>query len=221
MADLGTWFDIGTSAIIGTKPTSTDGGVYGYPVATTLSPMCIPCPPMEYGYLTTVNWPTIPNGFNLRRTPILEFNTAVDGVLETRPTAMLIGKSLVHLPVNQPSIEWLVPAGVPLEILVYGGAIKRSEVWGPYNITPGVALELTATFPNAQVSVPYSHDIVVTGGVAPVIASYSGEIPPGMDFIDGELSGTPTTAGTWSFCITITDPRGIVRYKQTSITVDP
>jgi hypothetical protein len=192
-------------------------------IDTIIQGYCIPAPAIEVLILpdAPVNR-FMPPVTNFRRTPVLEFSTAVDGIPEARPTAILCGTKVFGLPVNQPSVERIVPTGVPIEIIVYGRTVdKRTEVWGPYNINRGLRLSFSAVFPNGQVNTVYSAFATVTGAVSPAIITYSGEIPPGMDFIDGELSGIPTQAGTWDFCLTLTEGRGAVRYVQTSVTIDP
>lgn len=185
-------------------------------------PYCVPAPPCDVAQIVTAVNKQVPPVTDNRRTPVLEFSTAVDGIPEARPTAILCGTNILGLPVNQPSVEYVVPTGVPIEIIVYGRTVdKRTEVWGPYNINRGLRLGFSAVFPNGQVNTTYSAFVTVTGAVSPAIITYSGEIPPGMDFIDGELSGIPTQAGTWNFCLTLTEGRGAVRYVQTSVTIDP
>jgi hypothetical protein len=63
---------------------------------------------------------------------------------------------------------------------------------------------------NGQVGTPYLQAMNASGGTAPYsFAITSGDLPPGLTLsTEGVLSGTPTTAGAYSFIITGTDVHG-------------
>ena len=98
----------------------------------------------------------------------------------------------------------------------------------------GTSYPLTITtsspLPNAKVGNAYSTNIVASGVVAPFSWSLSGTgLPPGLSLLYGDnlgISGTPTTAGTYNFTVTITSgsstSTGGVRTtsKQFTLTVD-
>lgn len=65
--------------------------------------------------------------------------------------------------------------------------------------------------PTAEIGVPYSGFVVASGGVAPyTFALFSGSLPPGLSLntSTGEISGTPTTAGSYSWTVRVTDSLG-------------
>jgi hypothetical protein len=67
------------------------------------------------------------------------------------------------------------------------------------------ALEVTTTsLPEAQVGVAYSASLAATGGVPPYSWTATG-LPAGLTCAAGVISGTPTTAGTDSVVVTVTD----------------
>jgi len=76
-------------------------------------------------------------------------------------------------------------------------------------ISPPLALTiLPASVPNGTVGTPYiTQNFTTNGGIPPVTLTHSGNVPPGLTFVDatGVLSGTPTTAGTFVFDVTATD----------------
>src|SRR6185312_642940 len=60
------------------------------------------------------------------------------------------------------------------------------------------------------VSDPFSFTATATGGTGTLTWSESGTLPPGLTFTSaGVLSGTPTTAGTYPYTITVTDSLGL------------
>ncbi len=70
------------------------------------------------------------------------------------------------------------------------------------------SLHLSATFPNGTANQAYNTVISVSGGSAPYRFSVkSGAMPVGLmlNAMTGSVSGTPTTAGTYSFEIAATD----------------
>jgi uncharacterized repeat protein (TIGR01451 family) len=73
-----------------------------------------------------------------------------------------------------------------------------------------VLVLIPAALPPATVGVPYGQIFAVSGGSAPyVFAVTSGLLPPGLALSGaGVLSGTPSTAGTFSFTMTATDANG-------------
>ncbi|MCU1233663.1 MAG: Ig family protein [Candidatus Solibacter sp.] len=60
-----------------------------------------------------------------------------------------------------------------------------------------------------------------SGGVGPYRCSVSGTLPPGLTFSNCTLSGTPTTPGTYTFRVTITDSTGASTTKDVTITIAP
>ena len=93
-----------------------------------------------------------------------------------------------------------------------GGDFSIAITTAPLNITGGPA----GTYATGT---PVSITFTATGGVGPYRYVQSGNLPPGTSFSNGVLSGTPTTAGTFAFRITITDSTGAVFYKDYTITI--
>jgi hypothetical protein len=83
----------------------------------------------------------------------------------------------------------------------------------------------TTSLPVGVAGSSYSQPVAVTGGLAPYTWSVSsGSLPPGLnlDPSTGTISGTPMTAGTYTFTVQVTDSASETASSQTlSITVNP
>ena len=73
---------------------------------------------------------------------------------------------------------------------------------------PGALTVTTTTLPGATIGTAYSQTLAATGGTGALTWSISvGALPPGLSLAatTGVISGIPTTAGTASFTLTVTD----------------
>src|SRR6202022_4054348 len=81
-----------------------------------------------------------------------------------------------------------------------------------YTVTIGcpVITVNPATLPHGSGGIAYNATITASGSVGPyTFAVASGALPPGLVLSSGgAITGTPTTAGTFSFTITATDVNG-------------
>jgi len=75
-----------------------------------------------------------------------------------------------------------------------------------YNPPPPLTIT-TAAMSNGAVGTGYNQTLVATGGLTPYTWSYTGSLPPGLSLnaSTGAITGTPTTAGTFSFTAKVTD----------------
>jgi hypothetical protein len=102
---------------------------------------------------------------------------------------------------------------------------------GNFSLTVGPPPPLVASpcCADGTVGVAYAQNFFGQGGVAPYSWSVvSGQLPPGLGLsspnpptVDNRLSGTPTTAGTFTFMIRVTDSRGAQATGQDSVTIHP
>jgi hypothetical protein len=79
-----------------------------------------------------------------------------------------------------------------------------------------------ATLPNGSVGTPYNQSVSASGGTAPYAFSVSsGALPTNLilNSATGAITGTPTTAGTFTFTITATDATGCSGSRQYTITI--
>jgi hypothetical protein len=92
---------------------------------------------------------------------------------------------------------------------------------GGFRITINPAPLGIAGGPTGPVSTGTAINITFTGtgGVGPYYCTLGGSLPPGTTFANCVLSGTPTTAGTYTFRITIVDSTGAVFTQTVTLTV--
>ena len=75
-----------------------------------------------------------------------------------------------------------------------------------------------------QVGVSYAIGVFADGGTPPYRWSLvAGQLPPGLSLTTspGRITGTPTTAGTFTFTLRVTDEGGQQATQQFSITISP
>ena len=92
---------------------------------------------------------------------------------------------------------------------------------GTYTYNAGPALLFPAP-PSGEAGAAYSDQLTVTGGTSPFTWSVSaGTLPPGvtLNASTGLLSGTPTTAGTYSFTVQVTDQSGLSSTEAVSLLI--
>jgi hypothetical protein len=87
---------------------------------------------------------------------------------------------------------------------------------------PGQALSITtATLPNGSVGISYDATISASGGTTPYAFTVaSGTLPPGLLLAaDGSLTGVPTTAGSFSFTVRVTDSASQTAERSYTLTI--
>lgn len=147
-----------------------------------------------YSYAVTAG--TLPNGLSLSST----------GVLSGTPT------QAGDYPITITATDSTTGPAAP-----YGGSQSYTlHIDGPViTVAPG-------TVPGATVGTAYSQTLSASGGTAPYTFSASGSVPPGLSLAsDGTLSGTPTTAGDFSFTATATDADSFPGSQAYTVHVSP
>ena len=83
-------------------------------------------------------------------------------------------------------------------------------------------ITLTCGTTTGQVGSPYSSGVTASGGTAPyTFAVISGSLPPGLTLNSstGAITGTPSSEGTFSFTIQVTDANGYTATASCTITI--
>jgi hypothetical protein len=90
-----------------------------------------------------------------------------------------------------------------------------------FSLVVGSGLTFTTTsLPGGKSGTPYSQTLAVTGGTSPyTFAKTAGTLPPGIALSGDTLSGTPTTNGTYTFTIQVTDSASATAIQQFTIVI--
>lgn len=90
-----------------------------------------------------------------------------------------------------------------------GGPSSAADAFVPQPDGPSIS----GSAPNGVVGQPYTHTYTTSGGTAPLVVTLapgSDPLPPGLTLSTaGVLSGTPTTLGSSSFVVRVTDDEGL------------
>lgn len=120
-------------------------------------------------------------------------------------------------------------AGQSIVTITVTDAVGETNTSGPLTIVVStLAFTTTSPLPSATVNVPYAGvQFAASGGTSPYTFTLaSGAVlPPGLMFsAGGDLTGTPTTEGTYTFGVTVTDsttPTPAVITQNFTLSVTP
>jgi len=147
----------------------------------------------------------------------LTVNAAVPAALSTWPIGLLQGspQSIVTLygsgfyTTSTAAITGFTPTTTITVTDSAGTPATTAETIGIPVYTAATATlhpALASTFPSGVQAIAYSKLLAASGGTGPYTwALNSGILPPGILVAGGSLSGTPTTPGSYSFSLTVTD----------------
>ncbi|WP_027346658.1 ExeM/NucH family extracellular endonuclease [Hamadaea tsunoensis] len=76
-------------------------------------------------------------------------------------------------------------------------------------IEPGVPAGISGTAPAGTVGDPYAYTFTVSGTAPATVSVSAGDLPPGLSLAaNGQLSGSPTKAGSYAFTVKAENPYG-------------
>jgi hypothetical protein len=112
----------------------------------------------------------------------------------------------------------------PFTVTVTDAQFQTASVATVINVVNPLQITTASPLPGGTAGTPYSTTINATGGTAPYTFSVSsGALPPGLalDSATGDISGTPTTPGTYSFTIKVKDANKppLSKTKSFSVTI--
>jgi len=135
-----------------------------------------------------------------------------------------------------------IVAGTPTKLGNFTFTVTGTDQAGQslqqtYSITVGPAPPLTivlpasgSTLPSGKVGTAYAQNFFLSGGQTPYTWSVAaGKLPPGLALVstnapadnNNQLTGTPTTAGTFRFTMKVTDGLGNQATQPFSLTIQP
>ncbi|MDF7826633.1 DUF5060 domain-containing protein [Pontiellaceae bacterium B12227] len=80
---------------------------------------------------------------------------------------------------------------------------------------------ITSSLPNGEVNSAYDVTIETRYGQTPFVWSIiGGALPPGLNFSNGRISGTPSLDGTYNFTVEVTDTDGDARQKVFTLVIE-
>ncbi len=132
-----------------------------------------------------------------------------------------------YSPDNSQPVPATTPQGQPVpqgDIVVQyvGQAVEAAP--GAMLVAPATAAALavtTANIADGVVGQAYSQALAAGAGSGALSWALTGQLPPGLAFAEGTLSGTPTTAGVYSVTVTVHDAAGAEASRSYAFAVNP
>lgn len=120
--------------------------------------------------------------------------------------------------------------GTPNTMANYNFAIRATNVFAPSGVTLVTASASvtaapiytdSAVNPRGSLGVAYSSEVLATGSPAPTYSITSGSLPNGLELnsATGQITGTPTSTGDFSFVVTATNTYGSSSTNTLSIQI--
>ena len=101
------------------------------------------------------------------------------------------------------------------------GSTTSSAVTLTINAASGLQITTAANLPAATVGTPYAHTFTATGGAGTLTWTLTSGAVPGLSFsVGGNLTGTPTTPGSYQLSVRVTDAGGQTANGNFTVTVN-
>lgn len=107
---------------------------------------------------------------------------------------------------------WLMPGSIHLPeggIYTVTSNITVTAMWKDKDVTPIAPTITTTALSNGKVGTSYNQSLTATGDATIIWTLDSGNLPDGLTLgTDGSITGTPTTAGNYTFTVKATNSAG-------------
>jgi hypothetical protein len=107
--------------------------------------------------------------------------------------------------------------GANARLLSFGN--NRIEGLVPGLCSAGGNLVTPDSLPVATVGAPFTAALALTNAMGPVALSLTGDLPPGLTFAQGSISGTPTAGGSYALTAQAQDTNGCVATRAYQLAV--
>jgi len=177
--------------------------------------------------------------FSIAAPPINILSTNLpSGMVGTAYAASLLATG------GNPPYTWTATAGLPpgLTLNPNGNITGTPTASGSYTVSvrvtdsqsgaatrsfsltiTGLTITTASPLSPGTASLPYSLTLSATGGTPPYTWAASPGIPPGLTInpSTGVIAGTPSTAGSFSFTVQVTDSKGQAATQNYTLTINP
>ncbi len=125
------------------------------------------------------------------------------------------------------SVTYNAPSTVstPANVTVTATSAADTSVTATLSIAVNPAPKITTTsLPNGVAGTSYNESLTESGGTGPFTwGVVSGQIPPGLSLNSsgGEITGTPTSPGTFNFTVQLSDSAQLTSKQALSIVIKP
>lgn len=120
-------------------------------------------------------------------------------------------------------------SGIPTQTGGFGFTLRAVDANNSFvqlgyniNVAPSVFSFTTQSLPQGSVGTPYTATLATTGGQAPIVYALTagGTFPPGLTVnTNGSITGTPLTAGTFTFTAAARDSSASQLVTQTQLSI--
>jgi len=115
---------------------------------------------------------------------------------------------------------------VTMAVQVQDSGSPKQTASSSLTLSVNAKLAFTNTLPNGFTNVPYAHDLFFAGGKEPYTVAVTGTVPPGVTWAKigsnpaVSFGGAPSTAGTYTFNVRVTDSANPAQVLEKSFTVN-
>ncbi len=210
-----------TGAITGT-PTSAGPSTFNVQITDAAGATASRTLSINVGTSLSINTTTLANGAT--GVPYAQPVTASGGVPPLQwsvtgplPPGLTLGASNGTIS-GTPTATGAYPFVIQVRDSTGASATRQLSI----TIADGLSITTATNLPQGSEGIPYTQALAATGGSAPYSWAVTiGILPPGLELsaATGEITGTPTTVGNYSFIVQVTDAQQQTSQKAFTIAI--